>query len=114
MCCPGRRRPLLGTDSLGRDVLSRLLYGILPSLQNSLIALVVFLVIGVPIGIVAGYRGGLLDTVLSRIAELVLSIPRSSSCWSCSRSSPRAPTAAMITLGVLGAPGLTASSAARP
>ena len=42
----------------GRDVLSRLLYGIIPSLQNSLIALVVFLVLGIPVGIIAGYRGG--------------------------------------------------------
>ena len=97
---------LLGTDSLGRDVLSRLLFGILPSLQNSLIALIVFVAIGVPIGIAAGYRGLMLDTVVSRIADLVLSIPAIIFVLVALAVFSSSPTAAMITLGVLAAPGL--------
>jgi peptide/nickel transport system permease protein len=97
---------LLGTDALGQDVLSRLLYGILPSLQNSLIALVVFLIIGVPIGVLAGYRGGRLDSVVGRIAELVLSIPPIILVLVVLAVFSASPTAAMITLGVLAAPGL--------
>ncbi|MEU6223092.1 ABC transporter, partial [Streptomyces sp. NPDC047042] len=46
----------LGTDTVGRDVLSRLLYGINPALVNTLTALAVFLLLGVPLGILAGYR----------------------------------------------------------
>ena len=98
---------LLGTDSLGQDVLSRLLYGILPSLQNSLIALVVFLLVGVPIGLLAGYHGGVLDSVVSRTAELVLSIPPIILILVVLAVFSASPTAAMITLGVLAAPGLT-------
>ncbi|MEU6231150.1 ABC transporter permease, partial [Streptomyces sp. NPDC047042] len=46
----------LGADTVGRDVLSRLLYGINPALVNTLTALAVFLLLGVPLGILAGYR----------------------------------------------------------
>ena len=87
-------------------MLSRLLYGILPSLQNSLIALVVFLVLGVPIGIIAGYRGGRLDSVISRVAELMLSIPPIILVLVVLAVFSSSPAAAMITLGVLAAPGL--------
>ena len=78
----------LGTDTLGRDILSRLLFAIIPSLGYAAVATVVFLAVGIPFGILAGYRGGRIDSMISRIAELAMSIPRSSSCWSCSRSSP--------------------------
>ena len=96
----------LGTDTLGRDVLSRLLYGINPTLTNTLIALITFLLIGIPMGIIAGYRGGWVDNVISRTVELVLSIPAIIIVLVSIAVFSASPTAAMITLGVLAAPGL--------
>jgi peptide/nickel transport system permease protein len=98
---------LLGADALGRDVLSRLLFGILPSLQNSLIALVIFLALGVPLGIVAGYRGGWLDAAVSRITELILAVPPIILVLVVLGVFSSSPAAAMVTFGVLAAPGLT-------
>ncbi|MGQ4383764.1 dipeptide/oligopeptide/nickel ABC transporter permease/ATP-binding protein [Streptomyces sp. SAS_270] len=96
----------LGTDTVGRDVLSRLLYGIDPALTNTLIALTVFLLVGVPLGILAGYRGGRLDTAISRAAELVIGVPAIIIVLVVLGVSSSSSTAAMVSLGVLGAPGL--------
>ena len=96
----------LGTDALGRDILSRLIYGITPSLANAFIALVVFVGIGVPLGIAAGYRGGLFDGVLGRIIELIQSLPPIILVLVVVTVFPANATAAMITLGVLGCVGL--------
>ena len=97
---------LLGADALGRDVLSRLLYGIVPSLQNSLIALLVFVLLGLPVGVIAGYVGGTFDSVISRVTELMLSIPPIILVLVVLAVFSSSPTAAMVTLGVLAAPGL--------
>ncbi|BCW05716.1 dipeptide/oligopeptide/nickel ABC transporter permease/ATP-binding protein [Arthrobacter sp. NtRootA1] len=96
----------LGTDALGRDILSRLLYAAVPSLTYALIALAVFLLIGVPLGIVAGYRGGRIDSVISRVAEIAMSIPAVIILLVVLAVFSSSPIAAMITLGVLGSPGL--------
>ena len=97
---------LLGTDALGRDVVSRLLHGILPSLENSLIALVVFLAIGVPVGILIGYLGGRLDSIVGRAIELLMAIPAIILVLVVLAVFSSSPEAAMITFGVLAAPGL--------
>ena len=97
---------LLGTDTLGRDVLSRLLHGIIPSLQNSLIALVVFLVLGIPVGIIAGYRGGRFDAIVGRVTELMLAVPPIILVLVVLGVFSSSPSAAMVTLAVLAAPGL--------
>lgn len=65
----------LGTDTLGRDVLSRLLYGGSVSLQVGLIATVVSCVIGVVYGMIAGYVGGVRDSVLMRIVDVLYALP---------------------------------------
>jgi len=65
----------LGTDQAGRDVLSRLMYGATASFRGTAIAVIVFLVIGVPWGLIAGYLGGPLDEVSMRFADAILSIP---------------------------------------
>jgi peptide/nickel transport system permease protein len=64
-----------GTDELGRDVLSRLLYGARASLLAGVVSVCIAVVIGVPLGLVAGYFGKLVDGVISRIADALLSIP---------------------------------------
>ncbi|GLI85345.1 peptide ABC transporter permease [Rossellomorea marisflavi] len=66
---------LLGTDHLGRDVLSRILSGGVTTVGFSLLALGAALLIGIPIGIYAGYKGGLVDRIFMRIADGFLSFP---------------------------------------
>jgi peptide/nickel transport system permease protein len=66
---------LLGTDDVGRDVLSRLIWGTRPVLVGLLIGVVVTCVIGVPWGLVSGYAGGAVDLVLMRVADAVLVLP---------------------------------------
>ncbi|THG31594.1 dipeptide/oligopeptide/nickel ABC transporter permease/ATP-binding protein [Naasia lichenicola] len=66
---------LLGTDSLGRDILSRLLFGGQESLGGVLVAVVTMLIIAIPLGILAGYVGGLADRIILRVVDVLLSIP---------------------------------------
>jgi peptide/nickel transport system permease protein len=72
---PPGGRYLLGTDELGRDILSRLLYGARISLVVAVAATGLTVVIGVTIGVCAGYFGGWVDTVLMRFTDVVLSFP---------------------------------------
>jgi peptide/nickel transport system permease protein len=71
---PSRNHPM-GTDPLGRDVLTRVLYGGRISLSVGLMVMVITLVIGVPVGALAGYFGGWLDDLLMRITDAALSLP---------------------------------------
>lgn len=97
---------LLGTDTLGRDVLSRMLYGIQPTFAGAIQALLVFVALGVPLGVLAGYRGGRTDTVINVVTEFVLSIPPIILVLVVLVVFSGSTTAAMVCLGVLGAPGL--------
>lgn len=72
---PDRQVFLLGTDGLGRDLLSRVLYGAQFSLTVGIVGIVLTMVIGVSLGAVAGYLGGWTDSVLMRLADLFLSLP---------------------------------------
>ena len=65
----------LGTDEFGRDVLSRMLYGARLSLLMGVGATFVSLVIGVPLGLAAGYKGGRVDESIMRAIDLVISVP---------------------------------------
>ncbi len=64
-----------GTDSLGRDMLTRILFGGRISLRVGISVVVITLIIGVPIGTIAGYFGGVIDNVLMRITDAALSLP---------------------------------------
>lgn len=65
---------LLGTDDLGRDVLSRLLFGIQTSLQVGVLSVLLAVVIGTPLGLLAGYSRGF-DAVISRLTDVTLAFP---------------------------------------
>ncbi|HLB76072.1 MAG TPA: ABC transporter permease subunit, partial [Candidatus Dormibacteraeota bacterium] len=65
----------LGTDNLGRDVLSRLLYGGRISIGTAVVAGVLIGAIGTLIGLVVGYRGGILDVAVGRVVDLLLAFP---------------------------------------
>ena len=72
---PSREFPL-GTDQLGRDVLSRMIYGARVSMLVGLGAQVIIVLIGVPMGAIAGYLGGRVDLVLTRIIDVMYAFPR--------------------------------------
>ncbi len=66
---------LLGADEFGRDILSRIIYGSRVALFVALVAVAIAMALGVSIGLVAGYTGGWLDSVIMRIADVMLAFP---------------------------------------
>lgn len=66
---------LFGTDKLGRDVLSRILYGASYSLTSVLFLVFLIFVVGTFLGVIAGYFGGIVDTVIMRFADMMISFP---------------------------------------
>jgi peptide/nickel transport system permease protein len=71
---PSRASPL-GTDQLGRDMLSRVIYGSRVSLAVGVSSVLLALVIGVPLGLIAGFYGGPLDSAIMRAMDLILAFP---------------------------------------
>jgi peptide/nickel transport system permease protein len=64
-----------GTDDLGRDILARVIYGARASLLAGAISVTIALGIGLPLGMLAGYRGGFIDALISRITDAMLACP---------------------------------------
>ena len=66
---------IFGTDKLGRDVFSRILYGARYSLSGVLLLVAVIFLVGTSLGIISGYYGGKVDTVIMRISDMMISFP---------------------------------------
>jgi peptide/nickel transport system permease protein len=69
------REHLLGTDELGRDTLSRIIWGARASIQAGFFATVLAMAVAVPIGLIGGYYRGWLDTVIARVTDVLLAFP---------------------------------------
>ena len=70
--CPGH---LLGTDDVGRDLFARLLYGGRISLFGGIMSTIISVLIGIPLGLIAGYFRGIAETVIMRVADAFMSFP---------------------------------------
>ena len=74
LAAPSWNHPL-GTDNLGRDIFSRILFGARISLQAAVFVVLIVVVIGVPLGLIAGYFGGKTDELIMRFADMILAFP---------------------------------------
>ncbi|MFC1616694.1 ABC transporter permease [Candidatus Margulisiibacteriota bacterium] len=72
---PPSIRHILGTDDFGRDVLLRCIYGARISLTVGLVAVSIMLIVGMTIGLIAGYKGGFFDEIVMRLVDVFMSIP---------------------------------------
>lgn len=104
---------LLGTDDLGRDVWSRLIHGASASVYAAFLAVGVAAVLGIPVGLIAGYAGGLTDEVISRVIDTFLSFPAIVLAIAVTGVLGIGLTNAMISVGIVFAPQLARLARAR-
>lgn len=97
---------LLGTDALGRDLLSRIMHGGQISLLGVIQAVLTVVLLGVPVGLVAGYFGGWLDRLTTWAVDVMLAIPVVVTLLVVVAVFGHNQAAVMVTLGILGAPGV--------
>jgi peptide/nickel transport system permease protein len=97
---------LLGTDTLGRDVLSRLLWGGQPALWGALEATLVFTILGVGFGLLAGYAANWVDRVISAVVDILMSVPSIVVIFAVLTLFNNNLSAAMLTLGLFASGGL--------
>ncbi len=100
------RHHLLGTDGLGRDVFSRLVWGARISITVALLATLLALTIAVPLGLVAGFYRGWLDAVVARVTDVMLAFPYLILAIGLAAILGASPTTATLALGIAAVPGL--------
>jgi ABC-type dipeptide/oligopeptide/nickel transport system permease subunit len=93
-----------GTDELGRDILSRAIYGARTSLLTAAGAVGIAALIGIPVGLVAGFFGGWRDAVLMRAVDVLLALPGILFAMAMIAVLGRSQTAALVAVGVTGIP----------
>ncbi len=71
----GRKGFFLGTDDIGRDILSRLIYGSRISLSVGFSVVIISLIVGTFLGVLSGFYGGIIDRIIMRITDLIMSLP---------------------------------------
>jgi len=103
----------LGTDDLGRDIFTRLLYGTRVALYASSLAVGIALLLGVPVGILAGFVGGHVDAIISRTIDTLLSFPAIVLAIAVTGALGIGLTNAMISIGIVFAPQLARLARAR-
>lgn len=72
---PGQKGHILGTDAIGRDILSRIIYGARTSLIVGVVSVLIAALIGLTLGLIAGFYGGLANTIIMRFIDSMMSIP---------------------------------------
>jgi ABC-type dipeptide/oligopeptide/nickel transport system permease subunit len=97
---------LLGSDDLGRDVLTRIIYGSRVSLEVGLIAVGIAVALGVTLGLVSGYTGGAVDDVVMRIVDAVQAFPSLILALAITAALGPSIGNAMLAIGVVAAPGM--------
>ena len=66
---------LFGTDQVGRDIFTRLMYGARTTLLSALLVVVISIIIGIPLGVISGYYGGKIDSIIMRAEDVLLAFP---------------------------------------
>jgi len=98
---------LLGADKMGRDLLSRLLYGGRVTLISALGVVLISVIIGVPLGLFSGFYGGKFDSVVGRLCDLLLSFPSLLLAFLFVAAMGRGIRTAVVALGIVYVPMLT-------
>ncbi|WP_413282749.1 ABC transporter permease [Vibrio sp. MA40-2] len=94
----------LGTDEIGRDIYSRLLYGARASLMAGFFSVFIAFIIGVPLGMIAGYFGGYFELIISRCTEAIMAIPSLILAIALAAALGASLTNAMIAIGIANVP----------
>jgi len=97
---------LLGTDKLGRDVWSRIVHGAAPTLMGAFVVVAISGVIGIPLGLLAGYYGGLVDALIMRVLDALLAFPALLLAILVVATFGRGLTTVVIALGVIYVPAM--------
>lgn len=103
---PPSAHHLLGTDDLGRDVLSRLIYGARASQEAGVLATAIAMAVAVPVGLLAGFLRGWIDTVIARLVDVMLAFPSLIIAVGLSAIFGPSLTNATFALGIAATPGL--------
>lgn len=104
LMAPGMEGHLLGTDNFGRDILSRILYGARISIWSGLISVGIAFGIGLPLGGIAGYKGGAVSNVIMRLMDALSSFPSLVLAITIAASIGQGIASAMIAVGIVTIP----------